>query len=217
MPRYAVAMHAHTRTAAVLAAAASFAALPACQGRLNDRNTIGGSVSLPSITPDAPIPTVASQDARTTGLDRADWPTTTFLVPVDGTVHGPDWKTTVSFAEKSRRQKGLYPTPDSALELTDAKGAQAIEGVAAPFIALLDVGLMPIRFFTAPPPTMRQSPERIYQRSEQTGWRSAPAAETDPVEFIETAPGTTSDDMPAVQWTPPAQRTGGRDVQEIDR
>lgn len=154
---------------AALALAAVFAS--GCARPLNDRPTIGGRLTTGTFA--APIATTPALDTHA-GLDRSAWPGQVFLVPVDGSVHGPVWHADLRFANTTARQQGLMPTAETALELDGGTGnAQALEAVVAPFASLVDVALFPVRLFVDPPFANRQSPEWLYKRSQQGGWSSA--------------------------------------------
>lgn len=168
-----------TRTTAAALLLAATSVLGACARPLNDRPTIGGRLTTGTFA----MPTASGTPALDThaGLDRSAWPGQVFLVPVDGSVHGPVWHGDVRFADTTARQNGLMPTAETALELDGGTGnAQALEAVVAPFASLIDVALFPVRLFVDPPFANRQSPEWLYKRSQQGGWSSATIAPPPP-------------------------------------
>lgn len=109
----------------------------------------------------------APQSRSRMTLDRSAWPRTTVLVPVDGTAHRPTLQRSVVVANVTPRQRGEYPTIDSALDLTKGSAdAQTAEAAVQPVRAVGDFVLLPFRMIAQPPWTTRWSPDQAYSR----GW-----------------------------------------------
>ncbi|MEM9559446.1 MAG: hypothetical protein AAF995_04005 [Planctomycetota bacterium] len=160
------------RIAAACTAVAAMLAVSGCAPRdINARPVLGGSPAQGLL--DTGTPT-ASTRQRTRSLDRSDWETSVYVVPVDGTVHGP----THRFARTDTggpRGTGLYPTIATAttLQRSPAK-AEAHAALLAPVGALFEFIVMPAGLVLDPPPAQAQSPDRVYKRAAQGGWSSGP-------------------------------------------
>lgn len=158
---------------AMLCAALVGATLPlaGCVRALNDRPVLGGNTPLPAIAGE--VPTSGDRGAAThTRLDRVNWRARVVLVPVDGAVHGPSWRSYRTRAGDAARQAGLYPTAETALEIDG--GSWRANATAAAFEhlgALGEVALMPVRAFTDPLTADRQTGV-VYKRKRPGGWSS---------------------------------------------
>jgi hypothetical protein len=133
-------------------------------GRIAERAFLGGNTPIATFdpaTPDAPAPA-----APTTTLDRETWAPIDFLVPVDGTVHGPLWRWNARGDARTPRQKALYPTSLTALDLAPEGGASVRQAVAQPFVALANIIALPVLVFTDPPGNhLSPSAATLYTRS----------------------------------------------------
>jgi len=154
----------------ILAAAGASALLAGCVDS-NSRATVGESIVLPAMQPSAPIPDEYPQDGSSlTGLDRSNWTAMTFLVPVDGTHHRPTYADAFFIADVTRRQRGEYPTLESALDLDGSKYGDCAsqqrfaEGFLVPARAMLDAVAMPVRLVGEPQTWEYVSPKISYER-----------------------------------------------------
>jgi hypothetical protein len=161
-----------TRTAAVVMLAAALAA-SGCISTANDRLVIDQNVALEAFQPVAPSgstpaitqTSVGLMQPSITGVDRGNWPKTDFLVPVDGTAHNTIYAKRWLFADKTARQRGLYPTALSALEVTGGSESQQQIEVPANWLSSAgDILLMPFALFWQAPWTTRWSPDTAYAR-----------------------------------------------------
>lgn len=157
------------------------AALTACVAE-NDRLTLGHEVNLSALSPDRPsildnqpppqfaTSTKAFPDGERsiTGIDRANWETKEFLVPVDGTGHRPTYAVSVQLKNSTARQRGEYPTAYTALErdggFTDE---QLVEVVTSPLVVFGGALLIPFRLIAEPQCLTEYSPAWNYDR-----WRT---------------------------------------------
>lgn len=137
-----------------------------CVSDLNNRNVLGSNVAIDG----GPGAGVTASGANLHGLDRSNWDGTTIRVPVDGTAHRATYAGRRLYDNTLARQKGLYPTAESALELEGSWGLGAAEVAAQPGWAMLDVALLPVRIGMDPPWERRQSPARVYKRQPPGGW-----------------------------------------------
>ena len=170
------------RDALPLAALSVLILLSGCVVADNDRHTIGRSVPVEAVTPgaagrDGPLP---ADGPSLAGLGREHWQRTEYLVPIDGTYHAPHY----TFAHPTRldedRQRGITPSPASALNLGASNGGQAGELLAAPVVAAAELLAMVPRMFFEWPWVAQHSPsQRPYQR---TRHESAPADPLDEVQ-----------------------------------
>jgi len=141
--------------------AAALAASQGCTTDINSRRTIGAVRDLPALS-------VANVDASrveiaATRLDRGDWTPVEFRVPVDGTVHGPLWKSYARFDDDMRRAHGLYPTAESALDLHSDQWDDRVRSVLDPVWAITDLAVMPVRAILQPARKKTQGPS-MYKR-----------------------------------------------------
>lgn len=141
-----------------------------CVHDANSRNVLGAQVSLAAIDAEADAVDLGEGN-RTTSVDRSAWTPVRFVVPVDGTVHGPTWRTfSVRPAGELARERGVYPTALTATELGGECGPMVTAAVLSPFVSLVDVAAMPVRMVTDPAWEERQSPDRWYERSRHGMW-----------------------------------------------
>ena len=158
-----------TTTRIVVLGVIPLLAVPGCVRDRNARETLGGVLVTGSL--DGAEGAVAV--GPSVGMDRAAWPVVVFEVPVDGTVHGPTHGGWVRFTDATARQRGLFPTIETALELDgDVGEPQALEGLWGPVAAGGEILWMPVGVVMGPPWAERQSPRGLYKRSRQGGWHS---------------------------------------------
>ncbi|KAA0215361.1 MAG: hypothetical protein DYG94_04250 [Leptolyngbya sp. PLA3] len=141
--------------------------LSACYNRsLADRNTIARTGQIATLTGN-PAPDVPTQVAPSVhSLSRLEWQPIDVIVPVDGTVHGPQRRIDLRYLSTGPRHRFLFPTVDSALDLSADRRGRRIEAAAAPFVGLLNVFTMPINLFRDPPGSyMSPSKAMLYKRS----------------------------------------------------
>src|SRR5690606_11428909 len=111
----------------------------------------------------APVP--AEQAPTLTGIIRSDWEPTVIFVPVDGTAHFPTYAERLHLTSATTRQRREYPTPTSALELTEGSGNdQAMEALGNVGLSVLDVVLLLPRLVVEPAWHVRWSPDVAYAR-----------------------------------------------------
>lgn len=141
---------------------------------INSRATIGADRALPAFASASVI--AETEDVATTRLDRGDWEPVVYRVPVDGVVHAPLWTSEGRFSDAQRRQHGLYPTAESALDLGAPGGEQVMGGFVEPVRVLADVFLMPVRWVIDPAWDLEQSPS-MYKRWHSGVWYAGPMPE----------------------------------------
>lgn len=144
------------------------AALSGCMAVDNDRLVIGRSVPIEVLADRASgDPAVLPADGPSVaGADRSNWHRTQYLVPIDGTYHWPQYTFRPPVPMETDRQRGIAPTPLSALELGRTNGSQAGEALAAPVVAFAEVLAAIPRMFIEPPWKAVRSPGQWpYQRS----------------------------------------------------
>src|SRR5688500_7769300 len=90
--------------------------------------TIGRSVRLETFEPARreAEPSVPSSliAPSVVNVERDNWKRTEVFVPVDGVAHKPTYARRVIETNKTRRQRNLYPTATSALELSAGSEGQ---------------------------------------------------------------------------------------------
>lgn len=139
------------------------AGLSGCTSADNDRFRFGGDDMLPAYrtlsetTPD-PTPSV-------TGLDRSHWEPVTLTAPVHGTAHRPTYAPSAFDLDSMPRQRGEYPTVESALDLGERDhGADAWLAARTHGLALVDTVMLVPRMVIRPPTATDWSPARSYSR-----------------------------------------------------
>ncbi len=145
------------------------ATLPGCISPENDRMTVGRSLRLeafettrPSTDPAVPAALVAPS---VVSIERDNWKKTTVLVPVDGVAHNPTYTRRVIETNKNRRQRDLYPTAASALELSaGSEGQQQREALYNIARAGTDVLFIVPRMLWRAPWRTDASPDEAYAR-----------------------------------------------------
>jgi hypothetical protein len=149
----------------------------------NARTRLGDSVDLPAfseaeVTPLRAEPK-ASRVATVKGLDRSHWAPVEVVAPVDGVAYRPTYATDDPTHQNTARARGEQPTPRGSLELAgEGKQDQLLEAARAAGNAVVDVAMLPYRFY-------KQRPWRTESRGvEQSYWR-APASELRGVEAPE--------------------------------
>jgi len=140
---------------------------------INARTTIGAEREIPALAATDTLAGAGAGETPLTRLDRGDWAPIEYRLPVDGTVHPPAWRSHARFSDEQRRQHGLYPTAESALDLDAPRGEQALRGVTEPARALADVFIMPVRMVLDPVWDLEQSP-RLYKRWRSGEWLAGP-------------------------------------------
>lgn len=195
----------------VWASCGACAALAGCVDS-NSRVTIGETVELQTFQPPVARPDTFTQDEPSlVGIDRENWEARTFLVPVDGTHHRPTYADPFFLTDVTRRQRGEYPSIESALDgdgseyAAGADSERFQEGVLVPLRALLDLVTIPVRLFGEPQVWEHVSPRVSYER-----WPRDKSSFLPPPEEPKTPrPDTPSGDAPMAPPAPPPANTDG--------
>jgi hypothetical protein len=143
--------------------------LSGCISLENDRDTVGRGLKLEAFeSPRAPEQAVVPADLvapSVVAIERDNWQKTEILVPVDGTAHRPTYSRREDATNKSRRQRELYPTATSSLELSaGSEGQQQSEAFYNVARALSDIVFLPFRMLWRAPWRTDVSPEDAYVR-----------------------------------------------------
>lgn len=177
----------HRRSVPALATLAlGLAALSGCTHPENERFRLGDAGTIPAFQPQRD--TLADPTPSVYGLDRDNWETVDFVVPVHGTAHHPTYAPSAFCADTLARQRGEYPTAETCLELNDPnEGDEALEAVATHGAAVLDTLLLVPRMVIRPPCATDWSPAGTYTRV--SGQDPAPRAAHVEIEASDTADG----------------------------
>lgn len=130
---------------------------------------LGGAVYLPSIM-DEPVPgpyrpAPAAGEATLTSISRENWAVRGVLVPSIEVEHYPILTTRHSIMARSARQRGEFPTTESALEIVGGdEQDQRTEAFTTMYYAWSDVVLFIPRMFAHAPSRTVQSPRQGYER-----------------------------------------------------
>lgn len=148
----------------MVALAAAAAITGACVSPADERVGVG-SWKPEAIVP-APDPVLGAinpdkpDEPSVSGLDRSSWASYTVVVEREPVRHYPIYRSDPAYTSALARQRGDFPTIETALDTTnpDALRQQAAEGVAFQLWAALDIPLMVPRFFIQPPMKLTTSP-----------------------------------------------------------
>jgi len=151
------------RAVLVGAMAVMLAGLAGCVAPANDRLTLN---HMGSFETDVGVQSPATHYRSLETIGRREWERVTYVVPVDSVVHGPTYAPTIEMTNKSARQRGEYPTIETAFELSEGSLGQRIkEAFAGPFVGMgQGVAAMGL-FFVDPQVNGDESPSMAYQRS----------------------------------------------------
>ncbi len=131
-----------------------------------ERTTLGADQAVWTLSPASLVSINDTPATDTTSLTRSNWQPVDFIVPVDGTVHGPLWRWDARGPLETARHKALYPTAETALELAGPLGPQVREALVAPLLAFGNSLALPALVFTDPPSDlMSPSAATLYKRS----------------------------------------------------
>lgn len=180
----------------------------------NDRNDLGGGyaglepgVVLNGLAPSAaalasasgaaePNPDAIAADPNRPALDlgRSGWEPKIFLVPVVGIASGPTYSERFVVIDAAARDRGQYPSPATALELSpNDYWAVAGEAWAAAPMAVYEALLMPYRAIKAAGPDWRQpeqrGPAEAFSRAPAWTARGVPSGTTRADELPAATPG----------------------------
>jgi hypothetical protein len=152
---------------AILSLFAFAATLTACRTVGNDRSNLGDAASHSAVRltdihgagTRAETPR-ADDGTSLAGLSRAGWSRQTIAAPVEGTNAYRRYTRNYQITEATSRQRGDFPTPLSALELTGAtRDGQVLEVLAAgPHAFYEGAVLVPRMFFVRPCEEVRATP-----------------------------------------------------------
>ncbi len=151
-----------------------------------------GVVYLDSIRPDIRPETAVIDDRPSLwSLTRENWEPMVFAVPPDGVASRRTYAHERFLTRETARQRGDYPTQLTATELGgDTRGVQAIEGVMNPFIALVDMIVLPARMIA-------ESPYREVYAYPESYWRAAATTLRSPVADVYMGPPAPAPPPPA--------------------
>lgn len=146
--------------------------LVACRATGNDRTSLGGSALHDGVTL-SDIHGAGERDeagrtddqASLHGLSRAAWARQTVVVPVEGTNAYRRYSRNYQITETTSRQRGDFPTPMSALELSgETSDEQFVEALASgPYGFYEGLVLVPRLFFVRPCEEVRATPSEHWR------------------------------------------------------
>lgn len=125
----------------------------------NRELTLGNRVELEAVTAGvprgSPVATPERPDKPSLARDvlARDWQARRFLVPIDGVTHRPTYTELQREVAMTARDRGEFPTVDSALD-TSVKGgyaAQLGQAVTSVGRAPAEIAMMPVRMYETPP------------------------------------------------------------------
>lgn len=120
-------------------------------------------------------------------LDRANWDSRVLAQPVDYTLHRPHYRVPTRYPNKIARERGDYPTAETALDLAcRSDGQQAWQALGAPLGAFVEGLSIPVRLIFEPQCGVWRSPDLAYDRVPPAAPPAAPVeappgADTTPV------------------------------------
>lgn len=136
-----------------------------------DNGRIDASVlpDRPHNRPPGPLP---ADGPSIHSLDRSNWRQTTYIVHPWAVAHSPTYRPDRSRLEHTRRQRGEYPTADSALDIGEGQNEpMRWEALAVPPLAFFDaVLIVPRMVFDQRPRSVDHSPQIEYERDAERRW-----------------------------------------------
>jgi len=134
---------------------------------LNESATMRGADPIPALQNTPPTNFTGGQTL--TGIDRSDWPATPVRVSMNDSenqaTYGTWW---LLNDQQNRRDKGLYPTTTSALDVPNSPHdtkMQYAEMFFEPVHQLINIGLIPyFEIFKKQPGTIERGPSHQFQR-----------------------------------------------------
>lgn len=146
--------------------------LVGCRATGNDRTSLGGSTLHNGVTLSV-IHGAGERDeagrtddqASLQGLSRTAWARQTVVIPVEGTNAYRRYSRNYQITETTSRQRGDFPTPMSALELSGKTGdEQFVEALASgPYALYEGLVLVPRMFFVRPCEEVRATPSEHWR------------------------------------------------------
>ena len=167
VPRYALTVRQHLPhippAPALAATLGASLVLAACQGPFNESINPGRE---PLATFADPPPAPPPLDGPSlTGPDRGHWPHLTVAVPINQVQSNPDYTWSAELVKDTRRQRGQYPTAQSALDVEETTPGHYAEGGLNVAMGFGAVVLVPYRVVTGDGPWDEQrNPRRHYER-----------------------------------------------------
>jgi hypothetical protein len=151
------------------------ALLAGCVTPQNDRITQGRTVRVETLVPSplrpagpdiaVPVGSLLPQEPSVVALDRGNWETTVFRLPVDGTAHRLTYAKRLHVASRTARQRGEYPNAETALQLSGGSIWQQHAELANHAGAAVDLLLLLPRMVWAQPWRVRWSPDVAWERT----------------------------------------------------
>ncbi|MHC4108704.1 MAG: hypothetical protein ACYSTY_11520 [Planctomycetota bacterium] len=150
----------------VSSSVAGLAALAAgCAGPLNDQIGLSAAEPLPALSAE-PAREAPSAEPSLHGLDRSHWPTIKVTVPGGQVEHWPAYTRNIYLSDTTARQRGEFPTVDSALEGGASVLDQGLESDLNLLVALLQIPWFPVEVIGGRwPGQLEHSPSEPYARA----------------------------------------------------
>lgn len=153
-------------------------ALTGCAAVQNDRLTLSDVAAVREGDGTQDAPAVEWSPRSIDGMDRSSWTLATVAVPADATLHPPAYQPHRQLVDATARQRGEFPSAESAFELREGSGmAQLREAFLMPVLGLWDAVMIVPRMFIDHPWDAVGSPGTEYQRWSPKG---PPGVETAP-------------------------------------
>ncbi len=134
-----------------------------CMKAQNDRVALGNALVLPAFQANHPM--THDNTPGNASFDRSAWMPMEFSIPVHGVAHNPVYTEQANTLHTLARQRGEYPTAQTALELGEPDTPERVLQTArAHGMAGLDALLLVPRIIMRPPWETDWSPGWNYQR-----------------------------------------------------
>lgn len=146
-------------------------AIGGCVAVENDAHRIGGTVPVEAVSapPHGGDVVLPADSPSLVDLDRGNWQSTPYLVPIANTYHWPQYRFEDPVLHKTNRQRGVAPDAARALELSQSNAEMAGEAVVAPALAIADAFWIVPRMLVRPPWVAVTSPGQWpYERRQST-------------------------------------------------
>jgi hypothetical protein len=143
---------------------------------------VGGCVALDNgridasvIPDDRPARSLPTDAPSIHSLDRSNWRQTTYVIHPWPVAHSPAYRPDRSRLNNTRRQRGEYPTAESAFDIGEGQNRpMRREAITVPPLAFVDALLiLPRMAFEQRPRSVDSSPQGVYERDAERRWNAS--------------------------------------------
>ena len=131
----------------------------------NDRLTLGDVAAVRAGDEKKSASSIEWTDTSISGMDRSAWTLATVVVPADATLHPPAYRPHRVLVDETARQRGEFPSAESAFDLREGSGmGQLREAILLPILGVWDAVMILPRMCMENPTHAVGSPGTEYER-----------------------------------------------------